>query len=1024
MRRNILSVIKWLLIVSLCGLLGTALFACQNPDNPVTPDDGNYEGMMMLVASQSKNAVIDGKLAVNAPNEYAFVKLGDEITDKNVVCYTYANDIADMVGTPVLCKAENGQLISVEYAQDSKKAISCKISYENGRVRIDGADYAMTEAFISSPQKYFFVLDGWSVYSATPDSGFGFGQKSDDSITIFDIDGDGKYECALYTPLYNGVTVSAVNGNVLTLKGGYGSAALPAPLAEGAEFYFKKTLSTKVPSVQSLVNVTIRIDAESTTLYNGIPLAVSYDSASKTVLAPLKASIYNSETDIMNRVDGSVNYWSSAYSSAEDNSGRDSVKKANIDECRRFIYDTQGYIVAAQKVSVDDVDFEALVGATSLESNNGTMVSGTLDIQAMWNRSVSYSTVQGYITTLKAMGLRKLFIVVSSPGYPMFASSKNGYSTRQNFGESITYFKNLGYEYPDHAFAKACHDVGIECYAIYKIYEGGGATAPIGASVGYDQYTVKDMFGQRLGFDSILKEGFQNGKDYRICRRDDGANDNLDGIITKVKIEFLTDEFSFRGNSALRDTEITTAAVPQHTIDKMADGRTYSNTSHHRSYGINVWVSKNNGQYSLYDGNYSYKYTIGQAVIKDANGDEMFGGAKKNIVTLEISGLDIEEDFLAVTFNSTDGMRLNIYSMTHMYSGSREITSSTTRYVRSMYNDYGNDSNPSKYVWGFEDYPASAFYASSAKVDFDGNPILTARRAEYKEEVERVAKFTKYGFEFNWYPYGDEISNSNCIIPLARGKAETFPGGACEAYEEVREAWLSHVELLCKASFDGVEIRLQAHSSMSSDFKNYGYNEPIVEKYKQLYGQNAYDTLMDKNHVVTDEEYIRVMKIRGDFLQLFLEDASKICKEYGAEFSVNLREAYINPIICDSQNEVTWWTMPKVILDWQKVVDISTYVSIKDYIHDVSQVYPNSRAIKEYAHAQGKEVWIHCYDDQAGMLNDDFFYQANRDETISGFVIYEITDVTGYAQKGLGKILADAGYSVVSKAEEIKKQSK
>ncbi len=1013
MKSRFFKILKAAMLVTALSVIAVTLGSCKKPDNPNKPDNPGSSKLHVMVASYRNNAVFDGKLAVNAENEYAVVEYGKAPVSENLIVYTADFAIHDMIGVPAEYKVSDGVITEVKTV-DEKPLI-----LKNSDDIVE-----QSSTFNADAEKYYFSFDGWSVKGVKPEGMYAFNQKSDDEIILYDIDGDGKYDFANYKPLYNGVEVTAVGSNNVTLKGGYGSAALPEALSSGSSFYIKKSLSTKLPKEGSIINVTIRIDGESTQLYNDIPVAFTYNSDAETMSAPLAAAIYNNKTDIMNRVNGDVCYWSSAYSDAEMGSGRDTADKNSIGVPFKFVYDTEGNIVCTKKITIDDIDFEALVGGTSFESENGTMVSGTLDPQAMWHRTTSYSTVQKYVSLLRQMGLRRVYVVVSNDGYPMFASSKNGYSSRQKFDDAITYFQSLGFELPDHSFVKACHDMGMECYAIYKIYEGGGgATAPLGAEVGYNQSYVEDIFGRRLGFETYLQEGFKAGKDYRIVRRDDGVNDNIDGNIDKIRIEFLTDGYEFRGNSDERANVRTAKPVVAASVKLIADGKTYTNEDQHRMYGINLWVSENNGQYKLYSGDYEYKYVKDKMVIKDANGDPMFDGQEKEVVALEITGIGIKDNFCAVTFNSTTNLRLNIYSMTHLYVGGKEIASSTTRYVRWMYQDYGNDAKPEEYVWGFENYPASAFYCEYMRLDDKGNIDYKARNEDVAEEALAATKFMKYGFEFNWYPYGEEISVSNSVIPLARGKVETFPGGACEGYEEVRAAWLSHVETLLKGGFDGVEIRLQSHSSMSADYKNYGYNEPIVERYKELYGQAAYNTLLDPAHHVTDEEYLKIMAIRGEFVMMFLEKASALCKDYGAEFSVNLRAAYIDPIASHCKNEASWWTMPKVTLDWKKCVDLSTYVSFKDYITEANVII-NGKEIKDYAYAQGKEVWVQCYDEQAGALNSDFFNAANGDPTISGFVIYELSAVESYSQNGLGKTLSQAGYSVVSKADELESKCK
>jgi len=81
---------------------------------------------------------------------------------------------------------------------------------------------------------------------------------------------------------------------------------------------------------------------------------------------------------------------------------------------------------------------------------------------------------------------------------------------------------------------------------------------------------------------------------------------------------------------------------------------------------------------------------------------------------------------------------------------------------------------------------------------------------------------SNWGFEFEWYGAGNWGVGwkSNCAYGFARGQLPYMKGTLCEAYPEVTDYWLSQVERYVAMGFDGVDIRLQNHSGMVSDYSN------------------------------------------------------------------------------------------------------------------------------------------------------------------------------------------------------------
>jgi hypothetical protein len=204
-------------------------------------------------------------------------------------------------------------------------------------------------------------------------------------------------------------------------------------------------------------------------------------------------------------------------------------------------------------------------------------------------------------------------------------------------------------------------------------------------------------------------------------------------------------------------------------------------------------------------------------------------------------------------------------------------------------------------------------------------------------------------------------------------------GTPCEGYPEVNEYWLEQVRRVVAMGYDGIDFRLQYHSGWVTDYINYGYNEPVVKRYKEKHG---IDILKEK------ADPVEIMKIRGEYFLSFLEKAAGIIHSSGKKLQVHLRHAHEEPRLSDDFNELGFWAMPKVLLDWKKAVDLADEVTLKHYYHGNYRARMGER-IKTYASDQGKRVWIHCYLGQGDGLNDDFFDAVEADDKVGGILLYE-----------------------------------
>lgn len=539
----------------------------------------------------------------------------------------------------------------------------------------------------------------------------------------------------------------------------------------------------------------------------------------------------------------------------------------------------------------------------------------------------------------RTLGFERVYFVLCNPGYPMFSNPAlsllpAGYPGLENYAERS--IAALGGE-PDAAYARACRRHGMEAFAIIKPYEGGGgATVPHGARKAGTGGTVRCLGGDRIGFDALLAKR----PELRVMRRPEPEVEARAGLpVAAAEVAFCAEPV---------EGELTAADVAA-----MAAG----------AAGWELWTSADNGIYARHEGALRVAEREEERVWRDANGRALDAQKRRTrVVRIEGFEIDAAVSYLAIV-REGGGRRVTLpQSMVRLFGPEgEELPCTVSVFVRSPGNPLEATKPVAERVWGMENQPSIPADAAEAR--------------------ERLAD--GWGFEHEWYGSGfwgpgwrDAVA-----MGVARGKLGWMKGTPCEAYPEVREYWLEWVERCIAAGFDGVDVRLQNHSGMVSDYEAYGFNPPLVEAYRERHG---IDILKER------PDPLELMALRGECFMEFLEAAAARLKGAGRKLQVHLRHCHESPRLSAEFNELGFWAMPKVWLrDWKRVVDLANEITLKDYYF---RDYRPGRAagIKARAVEQGKRVWIHCYISQAQELREDFFRAIEEDSTAGGVLLYEV----------------------------------
>jgi len=566
------------------------------------------------------------------------------------------------------------------------------------------------------------------------------------------------------------------------------------------------------------------------------------------------------------------------------------------------------------------------------------MIAPVVDIFTHLKGFHDYKKVREEMVFLKKLGFERVYLVISQPGYPSFANPTVSVMPPDKGTGNQTLESILALGDPNYVYLYEAQRLGLEAWAIIKPYESGtGFTIPHGSNAPLSRKQIETIGGQHIHFDNLIS----NNPKLRVRRRPepDSILNRLNEPVEALEVAFSLDSFRQKASSntyfefkGLKDLEIQ---IPE----------------------ITLWHSESNGKYIKYDGNIEVASKFEYRKVKDANGFSLSDKPKRFLVlTIKNFSLPENYNYLAITLGQHKNLYTIPYSMIKAYTSSGEIPITTGVYSRSPMSQEEGRKSPEEREWGLEFFPVKG------------------------EEAARL--FMEWGFEFEFYGAGfwGDGWGSSPIYGIAKGKREYMAGTPCEAYPEVQEYWIDQVQRVVKMGFDGIDFRLQNHSGMVSDYINYGYNEPIIKRYKEKYRVDILKTKADP---------MKIMEIRGEYFLSFLEKAADIIHSSGKKMQVHLRHANEVPLLSDDFNELGFWAMPKLLLDWKKAIDLVDEVTIKDYYHGNYRSIM-SDSIKTYASDNGKRVWVHNYFTQGDGVEYDFLNAIERDPKVGGILLYEV----------------------------------
>ena len=208
--------------------------------------------------------------------------------------------------------------------------------------------------------------------------------------------------------------------------------------------------------------------------------------------------------------------------------------------------------------------------------------------------------------------------------------------------------------------------------------------------------------------------------------------------------------------------------------------------------------------------------------------------------TLTIQGLDLDAPFILIT--------------THFKEGKPDFFNPATAMMR-VYNDQGRE------IVG---------------VLSNGSGIYNSR----------LIDFRNWGLLYDHgygcmpdYLDGANDSGRSGLIAFARGRNTFLDGALCETEPEVQQFWLQCVAAILDTGVDGIDFRIENHSTHTDFPFDYGYNPVVL------------DQCRDPENPTVEE----IRRIRGDAYTAFLRKARNLITRRGKKMRINLELDYLRP---------------------------------------------------------------------------------------------------------------------------------
>jgi hypothetical protein len=348
---------------------------------------------------------------------------------------------------------------------------------------------------------------------------------------------------------------------------------------------------------------------------------------------------------------------------------------------------------------------------------------------------------------------------------------------------------------------------------------------------------------------------------------------------------------------------------------------------------LQIWTSQLNHQYRPLDVDFEVVDAVepSRKEVRDVNGALI---TKKGdpVRTLTLSGFELTDPYILVTTDFTDGAP-----------------------------DFQNAGTDMLVALDREGEDVPGVFAA-------GNGIWEAGRVDFRN----------WGLIFdvgrgNILVHLDKpnASGKEGLIAFARGRNAYLPGALCETEPEVQAYWLSCIREMLDAGVDGVDFRVENHSTHTDCNDEYGYNDAVLEECARR--GNA--------------DQATIAQVRGEAYTEFLRTAKQTIASRGKRMRINLNIDWFRP---DPPPGRRLAYPANIEYDWKRWVDEGLLDEgiLRFFELPFESIFSDAIAAEAIARCEerGIPLRVNRY------INPNYlaeFKRIQHDSRFSGFILYE-----------------------------------
>jgi hypothetical protein len=221
------------------------------------------------------------------------------------------------------------------------------------------------------------------------------------------------------------------------------------------------------------------------------------------------------------------------------------------------------------------------------------------------------------------------------------------------------------------------------------------------------------------------------------------------------------------------------------------------------------------------------------------------------------------------------------------------------------------------------------------------------------------------------------------LIAFTRGRSDTLDGALCETEPAVQSFWLECVDAILDAGVDGIDFRVENHSTHTDFPFDYGYNPIVLEK------------LSDPDHPDPKE----IARVRGDAYTEFLRNARQRIKDRGKSMRINLQVDYLRP---DPPLSRLLAYPANLDLQWRRWIDEGladeAIFRFVNYQFDEILNAASAQEVVEHCNRYNVPIAFNRYVTHGDLPEE--VRQIRGDERFCGFIFYETCCFTEYKPDG------------------------